>query len=338
MKAIKTLRILSLLFVALILMLQGTNSVYSPAKGWTEGDSYKWGIFLNVSFECDNDGQKDTVKYRVDQIRPETVHKVNETTAYVNVSILYASYIDNYYHDNYEYYSFNATDFEASIGNLFGGSFYIENNTGNFVMTDFSSYYPIPSFIDPQWDIINTKIRESLNKSNTVGSARNYNSDDYSFKYYNYTWADILGNVTSYKLMGQDNWEDGLAKITNSTRSWSFEFDFTRIARQSEWDYTTQSYDFSTSYDLYKVKREVSFNNDGVIESTKLELETNLTKDDITCTSKIIEETKLGGLPASTSGDVPDSANGGIHGFELLSVLSIMATLPILKRKNGNRD
>ncbi|MHA2364995.1 MAG: Heimdall-CTERM domain-containing surface protein [Candidatus Hodarchaeales archaeon] len=38
---------------------------------------------------------------------------------------------------------------------------------------------------------------------------------------------------------------------------------------------------------------------------------------------------KLGGLSASASGGVP--------GFELLSTLLIMAVLPILKRKIGNR-
>ncbi|MHA2364993.1 MAG: hypothetical protein ACXAC7_13635 [Candidatus Hodarchaeales archaeon] len=325
MKAIKTLRIMSLLFVTLLLMLQTTNSVYSQTKGWIEGDTYKWGSFSTTSYECEINGQKDSTKFRVEQILHETVHKVNETNTYVNVSTLYSGSTQNYY----QYYSYNATDFGESISNLFDGSFYIENNTENFVMASFYSYSTLHSFVDPQWDIINTQIRELFNKSNVLGSARNYNSDDYYSYYYHYTWADIIGNATSYKLMGQDNWDDGIAKITNSTRSWSIEFDFTAMARQREWNTETQSYEFPTSYDLYKVKREISFNNDGVAESSIREDETMITKDDITCTTKLTTETKLGGLPASASDGVP--------GFELISVLLSIAALPILRRKIGNR-
>ncbi|MHA2364994.1 MAG: Heimdall-CTERM domain-containing surface protein [Candidatus Hodarchaeales archaeon] len=460
MKYVKFLRIVNLFLVVLLLVLQGTNSAYSATKDWKEGETYNWGFYATLSQVCDQDGQETSTDSTIESIQYQTIHKIDETSQTVNVSMLpsigsseiaYEDYsynasnfggnlanlfggeyyleantgkfIDPYLYggiggtggffggeggnfvdpqwdifntelkdvfntsniigtarnltsgfntsnitwnltsgfntsniawnltsESYETsqtvnvnmlpsigsseiaYSYHASNFGSNLANLFGGEYYLEANTGKFIVTylygGIGGFFGGEggNFVDPQWDIINTELRDAFNTSNIIGTARNLTSESYGpYYYYDFTLADILGNATSYKLMGQDNWDDGLEKLTDSTRSWSLEFDFTGMARQSEWDSATQNYDYSTAFELYKFKTETSFNNEGVVESAKSELETKITNDenDITCTVKTIAEVKLGGLPAS-----------GAPGFELISVLALLGTLTIIiKRK-----
>ncbi|MHA2364992.1 MAG: Heimdall-CTERM domain-containing surface protein [Candidatus Hodarchaeales archaeon] len=322
MKVIKSLRFVSLCLVILLLVLHGTNSAYSATKGWEEGDTYKWGMYATMSLECDQDGQITSTDWTIESIQHQTIHELNETAQTINVSSL----LTNSPEMDYNEFSYNASYFGASLGSIIDGDFYLEKDTGKFIVADL--YGGIggtgANFVDPQWDIINTELKEAFNTSNIIGTARNLTSENYGpYYYYFFTLADLLGNVTSYKLMGQDNWDDGLAKITNSTRSWSLELDISSMARESEWDSATQSYEYSTAYEKYIYKMEFGFNNDGIAESAKSEQETTITNNDITCTTKAVSEMKLGGLPAS-----------GISGFELFSMLVILSTLAIIiKRK-----
>ncbi|MHA2364990.1 MAG: hypothetical protein ACXAC7_13620 [Candidatus Hodarchaeales archaeon] len=330
MKDIKSLRFMSLCIVILLLVLQCTNSAYSAAKGWKEGDTYKWSVYSIESMGCDQDGQRAISNVTMESIQQQTIHRINETAQTINVSSLFIFDINNP-KLNYNEYSYNASYFGANFGSLIDGDFFLEKDTGKFIVANlhvgiFGFYGPVRNFVDPQWDIINTEFKKVFNTSNIVGTARNLSSDDYRdpYLFYDFTLADILGNVTSYKLMGQDNWDDGLAKITNSTRSWSLELDVTNMARQSEWDYVTGFY-YSATFDLYTYKTEFSFNNDGIAESVKSEQETKLTINAITCTTKTVSEKKLGGLPASV---------GGVPSFELISAIVLLGTLTLIVKRN----
>ncbi len=191
-------------------------------------------------------------------------------------------------------------------------------------------YYDSPYFaylIDPDWAAVKEAYLQMWNESRVV------TFDIHSSK--KVTFDDLLGNATSYKLMGKDNLADAKKELRDDTHEWSYEVDLSNYLEYryySEEDATTKYVKFNK----YIIRWVVAFTSGGLLDHFEYNGEFGAKlKDGTKIVSTFVLSVSRGGADGLLG-------TGLATGFELLTIvlglmtvsvaLSLKARKPMKKR------
>ncbi|MHA2364996.1 MAG: hypothetical protein ACXAC7_13650 [Candidatus Hodarchaeales archaeon] len=286
----------------------------SITRGWNEGDAFQFGYKKVESHKTDNNGELTISSTKIDGNVYEKIVEINEVTQRVNISSIYQ------HEEVYLNRKYNATDMGQTIANQISGTFYLENTTNDLIMTDFTNGLNIYSFVEPNWAVLNTEIKNSLTRSNKVSTMTNLSAsiDDSQYRTINLTWDLFFDSIGSFKIMGKNNLDDGLNKITDSSHSWKFEFDLTPIARSLD----NKTNQYLIMYDSYFISIELEYHENGILKYSKFTKDSKITNGNLIYTNIVVIE-KYGGLRVAS----------GINGFGIIPTIILLCLILLIARK-----
>ena len=236
----------------------------------------------------------------------QEIHEVNTTMNYLNVSS-YSTYRHDIYYSTYTY---NGTQ---SFFDGFARLLYVDYTT-NYGQNIIRGIYTYSSLIYLYLNM--TAIKKGFqNAFNTSRVVYYYNSTS------NETLGSLLASADSYKFMDQSTIADGLAKIDQNTRTFSFEITFSNKIHYYSTDEQGHS-SYNKTYSKYSFHISLTYDNTGVLKNSDYGITTELTNNGNVETGESSYKINQG---SSTGSSTP--------GFEFIPVLTGFLLVTIVMRK-----
>ncbi len=318
------------LFVILAFLLQAaTPLLASQDRDWKKGDILEYNFEIKFSSTVTSSDEEDLSldsDWSFSGSMKVKLVEINETTQTVNVSTMTSNGKD------YEQKSFNSSIIGSYLADFFNfvwfsvkedptGQIHVAVSGGFFQLRNIASFY----VIDPDWATVRDAFLETWDESRVI--AMDFSSGQ------KLTFGDLLGNATSYRLMGKDNLADAKKELKDDTHSWSFEFDFSNYLEREYYpeDPEWRGPKYAT-YSKFIFKGEITYTSGGILDRISSTIESEIELDDgttITETYSFSESRAGGGLLGGTR----------IPGFELVTVLlGLVAIAPIVTFRSKRKE
>lgn len=183
-----------------------------------------------------------------------------------------------YYHGvDYEEFPFrsNYDDSKDLIFDIVFNSFDLEpkNYITSFYSYDYIRYITSYLFIEPNFKLINDNIGAII-KDLGVYKGKSMTNSQYT-QADGLTLEDLVEKITSISFMGESSLDDGISKLRSTTQEWSLSMDMTNIEfLNPRFNYSTRVLTWEKRiYDKYTSSIELSYTEEGLLESliTKIE-------------------------------------------------------------------
>ncbi len=299
-----------------------TTSIQSADRSWHAGEVYFFGSSYDIH-EILRTHSPDL--QTIVDISGEMQFSYNITGIDLIQERYQAIYTDNSGPSTTTNRRFIWEDFvERYLENLFDATYVWDYEHNSTVLTGFSISSSKWTFIEPQWDKINSGFaNDFLNTSEIIATV----NDPYSSVIHNITLGSFLNDTSSYTIMGKDNLEDAKNKFTEKVTKWFLELDLTGLLM-------TGIYNSTLGYNLYHpaekatISYEVEYSKGGVLNKLQLGSFSNYTFTDYSVESLMNHLTVLGGI---------ESLEGNFPILMVFPAIIFVAIFALKIRKEKNR-
>ncbi|NHJ41078.1 MAG: hypothetical protein FK731_13685 [Asgard group archaeon] len=249
--------ILSLISIVILFNIYpSANAAEAP---WDIGSMYTWGNESLIKIHI-IDYELDTETYQ--EIKSSQVFTYNLTDI-DNSSLTYDYDLITTSGIGSGTQSYDWQDFTSMItlGSMFMVQYAWDYEHNITVLSSFTFSLPIWLLIDPNWTAINDHFTNILNGSEIITTL----ADPYVPITYNFTLDDVLANATSFSIMGKSNLQEALLEFTPTTTRWTFNFDYSNVAKFSVYN-STAGYHNYNDYEIRTEQAILEYTSEGILK------------------------------------------------------------------------
>jgi hypothetical protein len=227
---------------------------------------------------------------------------IHKSSAYTDVydMVFNASYVSNYL-----------------AYNLFYFNYYWDSQSSSIIPTSFDMYvYYIVPFIEPNWEVFNKNLKETLNGSNVIDSVNTGTIIEDIYM------EDFLNDV-SFVINGENTVEEARNSFTGGKSKWKFVFDLSGYIIDRDYNSLLDIYEYF-DFSKYEVIFELEYSGGGILEKMSHSRITMITKNNIRYTY----EESFSMIAGETG-----TATMDYNLLSLLLVFVLLPTLIVIKRK-----
>ncbi|NHJ31312.1 MAG: hypothetical protein FK732_00475 [Asgard group archaeon] len=292
--------------------------IKSATISWNVGDTFTFGIDQTSFSELINLEEDITVDQKIiqrNEIR-SNITAIDTTARTYNRTVTdFSGSIDQGNIDySWEPFANAFLGPDKFFYNIFFEWDYINNRTA---CISFDIYFYQWYLIEPEWSELNELFVDVFNESYVVYAL----PDPYEPLIHNFTIGYILDNI-DYEIMGKKNLVDAKNQFQSDTSEWFFEFDLANFVFSKIFNGT---HDIFIPSETYKIKRELKYDQEGILEKYHKCFEISYAVDDIKTTIATSYTIMLGGLEALSGNYAIIAAFAG------LTTLSVI--ILVIKRK-----
>ncbi|MFX1286599.1 MAG: hypothetical protein ACFFB5_23380 [Promethearchaeota archaeon] len=261
-RALSTTTWLSLIFSCLIL---SSIAVNSDSRSWNVGKTYSYKGLTEVKEDGEHHQREEKFQFRIEEIKEKTI------VTYVDMLTSKGRYNRTLEFQNDIGFFRGVRPCELKVLPAdcvtppFPGIVYTDILLRYGIDSDIYGIYdmPMPLFINPEWDLINSYLKNiGFNPDTYIYRSQT----DYQTKV---TLGEFLNQASSYEIMGKTNITEALDLFTNSTREWWWEFHFNNIVRVRKQGAPIHA--DQPRYKTYDLSVNIKYSEGGILETFQAE-------------------------------------------------------------------